>query len=978
MTRATAILLALLVVLGTAPAATADETDSAAAGKAAQVEPDDPPVVDSAGEVIPGEVIVEFTTEEQASAAASNHGLEVVADLGTPGEAGEAAMAGEAGKPAPTLVSTGGRPVEEVVAELAADPAVVHAEPNYVVQVVNDGTVAAVPVNDPMTGDQYSLNQMRVRDAWSLSTGGNNVVAVLDTGVQFSHPDLAGRVVSGYDFVNDDADATDDNGHGTWVASIIAANANDGYGMAGVSWSDKILPVKVMNREGTGSTADLLAGIRWSADRGADVINMSVGGFPWSQLMQDAVNYAWGKGAVLVGAAGNNRRHENFYPASFDNVISVSATQTNDEFSNWSSWGPKVDVSAPGSAVMVANCYTCTYGGHDTWGTHMLISGTSFATPNVAGVVALMRARYPSSSPQQIVDRLLGTVDDLGFPGFDVKYGRGRVNVYRALGASVSGPGPTIGADGVEPNNVLTAPRPIGFGTIHPSIHPAGDVDVFAIDLPSPGTLTVSALGVVDNRPYPWHKTGLPIDPIIEIYDASHSLLQRVDNQWEATAETTSLTVAGPVRVLIRISNWYANGNTRGYALTTTFRDAVPPTVVSRSPGPGAVNVAYDGAAVSVAFNEAVTGVSGSTFRMLAPGGAAVAARVSHSGAQATLTPSVELAAETTYTVSLTSGIRDGFGTALAPVSWTFTTGKSAPRLAGADRFATAAAVSAATFAPGVPVVYVATGADFPDALAGGPAARLHGGPLLLVKQTGVTNPTMVELQRLRPGRIVVLGGPGAVSDGVLAALRGYTSGSVTRISGADRFATAAAISKAGWADGSNLVYVATGANYPDALAAGAAGAHHRAPILLVGPDRIPASTLAELQRLGPDRIVVMGGSSVVSDGVVAALRAIAATVDRIAGADRYATAAMLSAATHAANGVSHVYIATGRSFPDGLAIGPVAGLRGGPLLLLPGSRLPASVAAELRRLDPTHVVFVGGTAVLSEGLRSAVRAIWQ
>ena len=261
--------------------------------------------------------------------------------------------------------------------------------PITVVQLVDDGAVAAVGVNDPKTSGQYSLDRMRVRSAWSRSTGGGNLIAVLDTGVKANHPDLAGRVVRGRDFVNDDRNAADDNGHGTWVAGIIAANANDGYGIAGISWSDKILPVKIMSREGTGSTSDLIAGIRWSADQGADIINMSVGGFPYSQIMQDTVNYAFAKGAVLVGAAGNNRREERFYPASFNNVISVSATQVNDEFSNWSSYGPDVDVSAPGSSVLTTNCFTCTYADHDSWGSHTYISGTSFATPNVSGVLAL-------------------------------------------------------------------------------------------------------------------------------------------------------------------------------------------------------------------------------------------------------------------------------------------------------------------------------------------------------------------------------------------------------------------------------------------------------------------------------------------------------------------------------------------------------------------------------------------------------------
>ena len=136
---------------------------------------------------------------------------------------------------------------------------------------------------------------------------------------------------------------------------------------------------------------------------------MSVGGFPYSQQMQDAVNYAFNKGAVLVGAAGNNRREETYYPASFDNVISVSATQVDDEFSNWSSYGSKVDVSAPGSSVLTTNCTVCTYADHDSWGSHTFISGTSFATPNVSGVVALIRATYPAMTPDEVVERLFST-----------------------------------------------------------------------------------------------------------------------------------------------------------------------------------------------------------------------------------------------------------------------------------------------------------------------------------------------------------------------------------------------------------------------------------------------------------------------------------------------------------------------------------------------------------------------------------------
>lgn len=949
MSRAISILLALLF-------------GAAAALPVAANEPD-PPATAAAGEIIPGEVIVQFS-EGTGAEVAQEHGLAVEAELGAPGEGG------------PALVSTEGRSVAQVVAELKADPSVEQVEPNYVVQLVNEGAVAAVGVNDPQTGGQYSLDRMRVRDAWSLSTGGSNVIAVLDTGVQYDHPDLAGRLLPGYDFVNNDNDASDDNGHGTWVSGIIAANANDGYGIAGISWSDKILPVKIMNREGTGSTSDLLAAIAWGADQGADVINMSVGGFPYSQLMQDAVNYAFSKGAVLVGAAGNNRRQENFYPASFDNVISVSATQVDDEFSNWSSYGPKVDVSAPGSSVLTTNCYVCTYAGHNTWGSHTYISGTSFATPNVAGVVALMRAYNPGDTAQQIVDRLFSSVDDLGYPGWDNRYGRGRVNAYRAVGASVPGPGP-VPDDGAEPNNTLAAARAIGLGgTINPSLHPAGDVDVFAFDLPSPGRLEVRVTGRVDTRAYPWNKSGLPIDPIVELYNASGALLQRVDNESEGGTELASVNVSGPTRILVSITNWYANGNRSAYGLTTTFVDAVPPTLAGVQPGSGAANVSHDGVTVTADFSEPVIGVSVSSFQLIDPGGNAVSASVSYASGRASLRPSSPLAAETTYTASLSSAITDAVGNPFAGGTWTFTTGKAFFRLAGNDRFASAAAVSAFNFAPGVPVVYIATGSSFPDALAGGPAAKMGGGPLLLTTSGSLPAPTAAELGRLRPGRIVVLGGMGAVSNNVISQLGGYTSGGVTRLYGADRYATAAAISSATFPSGAGLVYIATGANYPDALAAGAAAARANAPILLTGTSSLPGATAAELSRLHPSQIIVMGGTGAVGDNVVGQLRAYAPSVQRIAGADRFSTAVALSAATFAANSVSNVYIATGGSYPDGLAAGPVAGANGAPLLLV-GNSLPASVAAELRRLDPANVLIIGGTGVVSDTVRSQIRALW-
>ena len=294
-------------------------------------------------------------------------------------------------------------------------------------------------------------------------------------------------------------------------------------------------------------------------------------------------------------------------------------------------------------------------------------------------------------------------------------------------------------------------------------------------------------------------------------------------------------------------------------------------------------------------------------------------------------------------------------------------------RRSGPDRYATAAAISAAVFHPGVPVVYVATGQNYPDAVAGGPAAADEGGPVLLVRSDAIPSATAAELNRLKPGHIVVLGGTAAVSAGVASALAGYTAGPVVRRSGSDRYATAAAISAAVFHPGVPVVYVATGQNYPDAVAGGPAAADEGGPVLLVRSDAIPSATAAELNRLKPGHIVVLGGTSAVSAGVASALAGYTAgPVVRRSGPDRYATAAAISAAVFHP-GVPVVYVATGQNYPDAVAGGPAAADEGGPVLLVRSDAIPSATAAELNRLKPGHIVVLGGTSAVSAGVASAL-----
>ena len=304
---------------------------------------------------------------------------------------------------------------------------------------------------------------------------------------------------------------------------------------------------------------------------------------------------------------------------------------------------------------------------------------------------------------------------------------------------------------------------------------------------------------------------------------------------------------------------------------------------------------------------------------------------------------------------------------------------KAQVREAGLNRYETAAALSRSTYGPGVPVAYVATGTTFPDALAGGPAAARTGGPVLLTTPNDLSPATATELARLRPAKIVVLGGASAVSAAVANRLAGYaTSGVVQRLSGADRYATAAMVSAATFAPGVPVAYVATGTSFPDALAGGVAAGRQGGPVLLVSPNGVPAATARELARLRANQIVVLGGTGAVSDGVLAALRPYATGgVTRVSGADRYATAIAVSQASTGNDAPRTVYIATGADFPDGLAATPIAAAGGGPLLIVPASGLTDAIRAELRRLNPPRVVLVGGTSVVSATVADQIAALW-
>ena len=295
-------------------------------------------------------------------------------------------------------------------------------------------------------------------------------------------------------------------------------------------------------------------------------------------------------------------------------------------------------------------------------------------------------------------------------------------------------------------------------------------------------------------------------------------------------------------------------------------------------------------------------------------------------------------------------------------------------RYAGANRFATAAAVVADDFpvASDVSVVFVAVGSNFPDALAGAAVAGKLGAPLLLlVNAASIPAETAAELTRLSPDTIVVLGGTAVISEGVEDLLGGYAS-TVIRLAGANRYATAVEISQYGFPGGATEVIVATGTGFADALAGGPAAVALGGPVLLTDPNSLPQEVADEITRLAPTRIVVVGGTSAVSATVFSQLQALVANTVRISGSNRYATAVALSVDAFD-TGSQRVYVATGLNFPDALAGAAAAGWWQAPILLVPGTSIPADVSAEITRLGASKVIIVGGTSAVSLSVEGAL-----
>ncbi|MCS6814529.1 MAG: S8 family peptidase [Cyanobacteria bacterium] len=323
-----------------------------------------------------------------------------------------------------------------VLRSLRASPLAKHTEfiePNYRYRVME-------APNDPDYPKQWNFRSINLEAAWDETRGSGVTVAVIDTGIS-PVPDLAKtKFVEGYDFVHDRPEATDDYGHGTHVAGTIAQSTNNNYGVAGIAYEASLMPLKVLDESGTGTIADIAEAIRFAADNGAQVINMSLGGGGESALMQEAINYAHSKGVVIVAAAGNANTNNASYPARYPHVIGVSALNAAGEKASYSNYGAGVDISAPGGSTDSGEAGGILQNTIDPETGNAIFAafqGTSMAAPHVAGVAALVKAAGVSD-PDQVTQVLTQSARKVADDGLNY-YGAGQLDAAAAVKLATRG-----------------------------------------------------------------------------------------------------------------------------------------------------------------------------------------------------------------------------------------------------------------------------------------------------------------------------------------------------------------------------------------------------------------------------------------------------------------------------------------------------------------------------------------------------------
>jgi subtilisin family serine protease len=567
-------------------------------GPASQAAPEQKPTP----QLVPGELLVGFRADVSAAGETS-----VLKSVGATEKRSFKKIRG-------SLLHVGN--VDAALDKLRKDPRVRYAEPNFIVH------ADALP-NDPGFGNLWGLNNtgqpingfggtpdadIDAPEAWNVTTGSRTTVAVIDTGVDWTHPDLSTQIWintgencggcrtdgidndhngyvddwHGWDFVNHDNNPMDDHGHGTHVAGTIGAAGNNGIGIAGVNWNIRIMPVKFLNAQGSGTTADAVSAVLYAAQNGADVMNNSWAGGSYSQALADAINVADQNNSLFVAAAGNDGTNNDTtptYPASYDlpDVLAVAATDNSDSLAYFSNTGVRsVDLGAPGVDI------------YSTWpgGGYQYLSGTSMATPHVAGAAALAKAAFPSATDIGLKTLLLSTVDPKPSLAGTTASG-GRLNIGNAVACSGS---PQAWIDSPGSGFIADVGSSVSFSFEAANCADPAGVSVSATMNGSPVSVTPRGDGV---------------------YTGSFTPSARGAITFTVTASANGRTASRSV----------AGSATAAYPITP---GGAPVTVTTTSPGETA-QLRFNGTAGErVSLNITSCTFSAAQISLVAPGGAAV------------------------------------------------------------------------------------------------------------------------------------------------------------------------------------------------------------------------------------------------------------------------------------------------------------------------------------------------------------------
>ncbi len=562
--------------------------------------------------------------------------------------AGVAHVSRAAGSQRSVVVAAAGK-AGAVARELRADPRVIGVVPDAQVKAF-DWPADGHP-NDPRFGSQKDLEQIHVPETWPTTTGDPGVVvAVIDSGVDLTHPDLVGvTVVAPRNEIWNNTDVSDEVGHGTHVAGTIFARTDNARGIAGIAPTSSLMPIKVLDETGTGALSDVLDSVDWARLHGADIINLSLGGSLGPEqvaLVQPTFTQARAAGILVVAASGNSGSSLIEYPAAFQGVVSVGAVDGSDGLADFSTFNRAVDITAPGVKTV-----STVPGGYQR------ASGTSMASPHVAGGAALVWSAKPGLSVAELETVLRTSAVDLGDPGRDDRFGSGRIDVLAALTAPVPDPLPDL-----EPAPGITDPLEITFTSPTRAV------------TQSNGSFKVrwkTSHAVVDGIlvRQQWRLVGGACPDEFEFPDDF-----KVMDLVSPTTDTGLKTGSCYRWTVLAIDEEGQQADATSAPIKVV--DAVKPTITSRSPAPNATGVAR-AASVRVTFSEPVRGVSATTLRLKnLRTGFWVRARVTYSAATrtATIDPALSMFGNERYGVYVLAGIKDPSGNRLATTTWSFRT----------------------------------------------------------------------------------------------------------------------------------------------------------------------------------------------------------------------------------------------------------------------------------------------------------------